>query len=114
MLALGTEMLAAEAGRRTGIDPNRLVAAASGWRSWPPEARDASRATSYGTEELLAAALYLGAAPGADPVLPGSGAAGGIGFATVARCSAKPCFWGFRIVADEVGPDSALEGADLW
>lgn len=50
--------------------------------------------------------------PSADPDLPGSGAAGGIGFAVVAILGGRLAP-GVEIVADAVGLDDQVRGADL-
>lgn len=50
--------------------------------------------------------------PSADPDLPGSGAAGGIGFAVVAVLGGRLAP-GVEIVADAVGLDDQVRGADL-
>lgn len=58
------------------------------------------------------AAVVAGAGFPSDPGAPGAGAAGGIGFAVLAILggSLRP---GFEIVAEAVGLDELLEGADL-
>ena len=58
------------------------------------------------------AAVVAAAGHASDPDTPGAGAAGGIGFAVLALMggSLRP---GFEIVAEAVGLDDRLEGADL-
>lgn len=61
---------------------------------------------------LVHLAAVLGSGRAVDPAQPGTGAAGGIGFAvtTLLGGQLRP---GFEIVADAVGLDNALRGADL-
>lgn len=122
-LALGRLARVDVTGRHPGLDDCELVAACdvdnpltgpTGAAAvfGPQKGADAALVAVLDTHLARLAEVVAGAGLTADPASPGSGAAGGIGFAVVALLGGRlrP---GFEIVADAVGLDDRLDGADL-
>jgi glycerate 2-kinase len=122
-LGLGAVARVDLGGRHPGLDGCELVAACdvdnpltgpTGAAAvfGPQKGADPALVTTLDEHLTRYADVVAGAGLAADPGLAGSGAAGGIGFAVVALLggSLRP---GFEIVAEAVGLDALLDGADL-